>query len=154
MRNDTFPASLLFRANLFKDGFELPPRVNCLKKLISNLNWNTDPLIFYAGKQAINWPTTCTQAYTDWTIFFCTSVGQNESLLMHLWYAAYNSFWKLSPIEREILSWLEKEVRPKLYARAKFHGGLVVDIPIKRNAANGIVNGNYCLWTERVYIGK
>ncbi len=35
MRKDTFPVSLLFGANLFKDGFKLPPRVNCLK-LISN----------------------------------------------------------------------------------------------------------------------
>ena len=37
VKEDTFPLSLLIRANLFKDGFELPPRVNCLK-LISDLN--------------------------------------------------------------------------------------------------------------------
>ena len=47
MRNDKFPVSLLFRANIFKDGFKLPPRVNCLK-LISDLNWNTAPLKWYA----------------------------------------------------------------------------------------------------------
>jgi hypothetical protein len=52
------------------------------------------------------------------------------------------NFPKLSPIEKEMLSWLEKEVRPKLHATATFLGK--VDTPIKRNA-NVFVNGN-CLW--------
>jgi hypothetical protein len=43
-----------------------------------------------------------------------------------------------------MLSWLEKEVRPKLHATAQFDGK--VDTPIKRNA-NVFVNGN-CLWNE------
>ena len=42
-----------------------------------------------------------------------------------------------------MLSWLEKEVRPKLHATATFLGK--VDTPIKRNTANGFLNGN-CLW--------
>ena len=55
VKEDTFPVSLLIRANFFKDGFELPPRVNCLK-LISDLNWNTAPLKWYAEKQIYTWP--------------------------------------------------------------------------------------------------
>jgi hypothetical protein len=54
------------------------------------------------------------------------------------------TFLKLSPIEKEMLSWLEKEVRPKLHATAQFDGN--VDTPIIRNA-NVFVNGN-CLWNE------
>jgi hypothetical protein len=53
------------------------------------------------------------------------------------------NFPKLSLIEKKMLSWLEKEVRPKLHAKATFHGK--VDTPIKRNTANGFLNGN-CLW--------
>ena len=56
------------------------------------------------------------------------------------------TFLKLSPIEKEMLSWLEKEVRPKLHATAQFDGK--VDTPIKRDAYV-FVNGN-CLWNEFV----
>jgi len=53
VRNGTLPVSLLFRANLFKDGFKLPgfkegPRAK-LQPII-NLNWNTDSLRIYAKK--------------------------------------------------------------------------------------------------------
>ena len=44
------------------------------------------------------------------------------------------------------LSWLEKKVRPKLHAEAKFHGK--DNTPIKRNA-NGFVKGK-CLWNELI----
>ncbi len=54
------PLSLLFRANLFKDGFKLPrgaklpgfnegPRAEL--QPIVNLNWNADPLKFYTQKK-------------------------------------------------------------------------------------------------------
>ena len=56
---------------------------------------------------------------------------------------------KLSPIEKEMLSWLEKEVRPKMHAEAEFHGK--DDTPIKRNA-NGFVKEN-CLWNEFIITG-
>ena len=46
MRTDKFPVSLLFRANIFKDGFKLPPRVNCLK-LISNKKNTLDSMHFH-----------------------------------------------------------------------------------------------------------
>ncbi len=94
MRNDTLPVSLLFRANLFKDGFMLPRRVNCLKLIsnnkdfgiyafpLRNLNWNTDSLRFYAEKQAITLANLHTSLHCR--IYFCTYVGQNEPLLMHL----------------------------------------------------------------------
>ena len=45
-----------------------------------------------------------------WTIFFCCGPEWIADTLMHLWYAAYNRLLKLSPIEREILSWLKYEV--------------------------------------------
>jgi hypothetical protein len=56
VRNGTLPVSLLFRANLFKDGFKLPgfkegPRAKL--QPIVNLNWNTDSLRIYAKKQAM-----------------------------------------------------------------------------------------------------
>ncbi len=151
MRNDTLPVSLLFRANLFKDGFILPRRVNCLKLIsnnkdlgfyafpLRNLNWNTDSLRFYAQKQAITWPT-CTQASTAGSTSALMWAGMNRCSCI---YDMRHTFLKLSPIEKEMLSWLEKEVRPKLHAKATFHGK--VDIPIKRNTANGFLNGN-CLW--------
>ena len=49
-----------------------------------------------------------------------------------------------------MLSWLAKEVRPKLHSTAQFHGK--VDTPIKRNE-NRFVNGN-CLWNEFISSGK
>ena len=59
-------------------------------------------------------------------------------------YDMQHTFLKLSLIEIEMLSWLEKEVRPKLHATDQYHGK--VDTPIKQNA-NGFVKGN-CLWNE------
>jgi hypothetical protein len=113
MRNDTtLPVSLLFRANLFKDGFMLPRRVNCLKLIsnnkdlgffafpLRNLNWNTDSVRYYAQKQAIIWPT-CTQASTAGSTFALMWTRMN---LCSCIYNMRHTFLKLSPIEKEMLS--------------------------------------------------
>ena len=135
MRNDTLPVSLLFRVNLFKDGFMLPRRVNCLKLTsnnedlgfyafpLKNLNLNTDSLIYYAEKQAITWPT-CTQASTARSTFALMWARMNRCSCIY----DIRGFPKLSQIEKQTLSWLEKEVQPKLHRKAKFHGK--VDTPI------------------------
>ncbi len=114
MRKDTFPVSLLFRANLFKDGFMLPRRVNCLKTFsntkdlgfyafpLRNLNWNTDSLKFYAKKQAITWPT-CTQAFNAGSTFALMWARMNRCSCI---YDMRYTFLRLSPIEKEMLSWL------------------------------------------------
>jgi hypothetical protein len=108
MKEDTFPLSLLSRANLFKDGFELPSRVNCLK-LISDLNWNTAPLKCYAEKQICTW-STCKQASTAESTFVLMWARMNRCSCV---YDIRGDFPKLSP--KQMLSWLETEVRPKLY---------------------------------------
>ena len=77
----------------------------------------------------------------------CTEADENDDSRMNRCSCIYDmrhTFLKLSPIEKEMLSWwLKKEVRPKLHAKATFHGK--VDTPIKRNTTNGFLNGN-CLW--------
>ncbi len=149
MRNGTLPVSLLFRANLFKDGFKLPWRAKLpgfserpRDKLppIVNLNWSADPLRFYAEKQAFTWPT-CTQAFTAKSTFFLMWARIHRCSCI---YDMQHTFLKLSPIDKKMLTWLKKKVRPKLRATAEFHGK--VDTPIKRNE-NGFVNWN-CLWNE------
>ena len=55
-------------------------------------------------------------------------------------------FPKFSPIEKQMLSWLQKGVRPKLHRKAQFH--VQVDTPNVLLDAPGLrrfVNGN-CLW--------
>jgi hypothetical protein len=137
MRKDTFPVSLLFRANLFKDGFKLPPRVNCLKLIsnkedpefyafpLRNLNWNSDPLKFYAEKQSITWPT-CTQASTAGSTFALLWARMNRCSCIY----DIRDFPKLSQMEKQTLSWLEKEVRPKLHREAQFHGKVDTQIAL------------------------
>ena len=157
MRNDTFPVSLLFRANLFKDGFMLPRRVSCLKLIsnnedlgfyafpLRNLNWNTDSLRFYAEKQAITWPT-CTQAFNARSTFALLWARMNRCSCIY----DIRAFPKLSQMEKQTLSWLQKEVRPRLHREAKFERN--VDTPIALLDGPGLpsyANGN-CLWNAFV----
>ena len=85
-RNCTLPLSLFFSANLFKDEFTIPWRAKLpgfsegpKAKLqpIVNLNWNADPLSFYAEKLAFTWPT-CTQAFTAGSTFFLMWARMNR----------------------------------------------------------------------------
>ena len=135
----------------------LPRRVNCLKLIsnnedlgfyafpLRNLNWNTDSLRYYAEKQAITWPT-CTQASTARSTFALMWARMNRCSCIY----DIRGFPKLSQIEKQTLSWLEKEVRPKLHREAKFHGK--VDTPIALLDGPGLpryANDN-CLWNAFV----
>ena len=156
-RRNQYPLSLFFRSNFYKQfnweanlsrssrlssvvSIRLQQKwVYCLK-LISNLNWNTAPLEWYVERHICTWPT-CTQASTGRSTFALLWARMNRCSCI---YDMQHTFLKLSPIKKEMLTWLKIEVRPKLHAEAKFHGK--VDTPIKRNE-NEFVNGN-CLWNE------
>ncbi len=156
-RPNQYPLSLFFRSNFYKQfnweaNLSRSSRLSsvvlillqqkwvyCLK-LISDLNWNTAPLEWYEEGHICTWPT-CTQASTARFIFALMWARMNRCSSI---YDMQYTFLTLSPIEKEMLTWLKIEVRPKLHAEAKFHGK--VDTPIKRDA-DGFVNGN-CLWNE------
>jgi hypothetical protein len=141
-RPNRYPLSLFFRSNFYKQfnweaNLSRSPRLSNLKA-ISDLNWNTAPLEWFVERRICTWPT-CTQASTAGSTFALMWARMNRCSCIY----DIRNFPKLSPIEKEMLSWLEKEVRPKLHATATFLGK--VDTPIKRNTANGFLNGN-CLW--------
>ncbi len=147
----------MFRANLFKDGFKLQPRVNCLNLIsnnedlgfyafpLRNLNWNTDPLRHYAEKQAITW-SICPQASTAGSTFALMWARINRCSCIY----DIRDFNILSQNEKQTL---EKEVRSKMHREAKLHGK--VDTPIALKDGWGLggfpryANGN-CLWNAFV----
>jgi hypothetical protein len=141
-RPNRYPLSLFFRSNFYKQfnweaNLSRSSRFSNLKA-ISDLNWNTAPLERFVERRICTWPT-CTQASTAGSTFALMWARMNRCSCIY----DIRNFPKLNPIEKEVLSWLEKEVRPKLHATATFLGK--VDTPIKRNTANGFLNGN-CLW--------
>ena len=157
MRKDTFPVSLLFRANLFKDGFMLPRRVNCLKLIsnneelgfyafpLRNLSWNTDSLRFYAEKQAITW-STCTQASNARSTFALLWARMNRCSCIY----DIRAFPKLSQMEKQTLSWLEKDVRPKLHREAKFERNNDTLIALLDGLGLPSYANENCLWNAFV----
>jgi hypothetical protein len=138
-RPNRYPLSLFFRSNFYKQfnweaNLSRSSRLSNLKA-ISDLNWNTAPLEWFLERRICTWPT-CTQASTAGSFFALMWARMNRCSCIY----DIRNFSKLSPIEKEMLSWLEKDVRPKLHATATFLGK--VDTSIKRNTANGFLNGN------------
>ena len=101
--------------------------------------------MWYAEKQIDTWPT-CTQASAEGSTFALMWARMKRCSCIY----DILDFLELSQIEKQMLSWLEKEVRPKLHRKAQFHGK--VDTPIAlldgfhlRRYANG-----NCLWNAFV----
>ena len=78
--------------------------------------------MWYAEKQIDTWPT-CTQASAEESTFALMWAKMNRCSYIY----DIRNFQKLNQIEKQMLSWLEKEVWPKLHRKAQFHGK--VDIP-------------------------
>ena len=75
------------------------------------------------NKQSLAWPT-CTQASAKGSTFFLMWARMNRCSCIY----DIRAFPTLSQMEKQMLTWLEKEVRPKLHREAQFHGK--VDTPI------------------------
>ncbi len=100
-RPNRHPLSLFFRSNFYKQfKWEAIPLQQ------KGVYWNTAPLEWYVERHICTWPT-CTQASTVRSTFALMWARMNRCSCI---YDMQHTFLKLSPIDKEMLSWLEKAV--------------------------------------------
>jgi hypothetical protein len=117
----------------------IPEKDGCFK-VTDDLHWCTDPLQWYVRRNPFTWPT-CIKAVAKRSTFLLLWARMNRCSCTY----DIREFRKLSPIEKQMLSWLEEEVRLKLHSKAHFQG--MIDTP---ETTPMIDSSGYCLWNAFV----
>ena len=117
----------------------IPEKDGCFK-VTDDLHWCTDPLQWYVRRNPFTWPT-CIKAVAKRSTFLLLWARMNRCSCTY----DIREFRKLSLIEKQMLSWLEEEVRLKLHSKAHFQG--MIDTP---ETTPMIDSSGYCLWNAFV----